>query len=86
MNIGDLYQFVLVLVLVAVVVTIGVLLLDKMGQTTGLTSAAQLSANYSRDALSPITKDYFPIIVIIGIFAVILGMLVHAFAGPTGRK
>ena len=49
--------------------------------TPGTTSS--LSA---RDAFTPITKDYYPIIIIVGVFAILLGMLVSAFGGQGMRK
>lgn len=40
MELGELYQFVLLLILIGMLLGIGVLVLDKFAQTSGITPAA----------------------------------------------
>lgn len=79
MGIGDLYQFVLVLVLVGMLVGVGVLALDKFGSTTGITSKAQEAINASRDAVGEVSITWMSLIVTIGVLAIIIGLVVGGF-------
>jgi len=45
LEIGDLYQLVLVLVLVGMILGVGVLVLDKFGSTSGITTNAKVALN-----------------------------------------
>ena len=80
MNVGELYGFVLIIVLVAVLVGVGVLILDKMAATTGITTAAGTSLNSGRDALTTINTQWLSIVVLIGIAAIIIRLLVGSFS------
>ena len=79
MNIGDLYQFVLVLVLVGMLVGVGVLALDKFGQTSGITPDAQAAINASRDAVGEVSITWMDLIVTIGVLAIIIGLVIGGF-------
>jgi len=80
MNVGELYGFVLIIVLVAVLVGVGVLILDKMAATTGITTTAGASLNSGRDALTTINTQWLSIVVLIGIAAIIIRLLVGSFS------
>lgn len=80
MEIGDLYQFVLILVLVGMLVGVGVLALDKFGQTSGITTAAQTAINASRDATAEVSTVWLSLIVTIGSLAIIIGLVIAGFA------
>lgn len=79
MNIGNLYQFVLVLVLVSMLVGVGVLALDKFGATAGITASAQTAINASRDAVGGISSTWMGLIVTIGVLAIIIGLVIGGF-------
>lgn len=72
MELGGLYSFVLLLVLVGMIIgdfvsaadetKVGVLVLDKFAATSGLTDTAELAINNSRDAITPIASTWLPLI------------------------
>lgn len=78
MEVGGLYQFVLLLVLVGIVLGVGILILDKLGASVDST-AAETALNDTRDALGTIGTDWMGIIVIVGVCAVILFLVIRAF-------
>ena len=86
MEVGQLYQFVLVLVLVGMILGIGILVLDKFSASAGITPAAQGALNDSRDAISGIASDWLPLIVIVGCLAVILFLVIRSFSGARGSR
>lgn len=79
MEIGGLYQFVLIIVLVVLLVGVGVLITDKFAQTTGVTAAAGASLNAGRDALTTINTQWMSIVILIGIMAIIIGLVIGSF-------
>lgn len=79
MQIGDLYQFVLLLVLVGMLVGVGVLALDKFAQTTGITATAASAINDSRDAIAAVSSTWMSLVVTIGILAIIIGLVIAGF-------
>lgn len=80
MEINQLYQFVLLLVLVGMITGVGVLTLDKFQATSGVTSAASTAINGSRDAIGAIGSTWMSLIVTIGILALIVALVVGSFA------
>jgi len=85
MEVGDLYQFVLLLVLVGMIIGVGVLTLDKFQATSGLTGDAILGINSSKNAIVGIATDWLPLIVVVAILAIVLGLVIRSFAGK-GRR
>jgi len=81
MEVGQLYQFALVLVLVGMIVGVGILVLDKFAASTGVTPAAETALNASRDAVGSIATDWLGLIVTIGILAIILFLVIRSFVG-----
>lgn len=79
MRIGDLYQFVLLIVLVGFLVGVGVLALDKFAATSGITTAAETAINASRDAVGEVSTTWLSLIVTIGVLAIIIGLIVGGF-------
>lgn len=79
MNVGGLYQFVLLLVLVGMLVGVGVLALDKFGQTSGIGADASTAINASRDAIADVSNTWMSLIVTIGILAIIIGLVIAGF-------
>lgn len=80
MEIGQLYQFALLIVLVGLIVGVGVLILDRFSATTGVTATAQTAINASRDAVSGIATSWMALIVTIGVLAIILTLVIRSFA------
>jgi len=80
MEVGDLYQLVLMLVLIGLILGIGVLVLGKFGSTTGITSDASTAINDTITALTPIASDWLPLIVTVAVLAIILTLVLRSFA------
>ena len=80
MELGDLYQFVLMLVLVGMIIGVGVLVLDEFGSSAGISATASTSINAARDAISPIATTWLTLIVTIVILAIILTIVIRSFA------
>jgi hypothetical protein len=80
MEIGGLYQFVLLLVLVGMLIGVGVLTLDKFASSSGVTSAASTALNSTRDEISNISTVWLGIIVTIVVMAIILTVVIRSFA------
>ena len=80
MEIGDLYQLVLVLVLVGMILGVGVLTLGKFAATSGITSDASTAINDTIAAITPIATDWLPLIVTVAVLAIILVLVLRSFA------
>ena len=80
MELGGLYQVVLLLVLVGMLVGVGVLVTDKFGSTSGVTGSAQTAINASRDAIGEVATTWMSLLVTIIIMAVILTLIIRSFA------
>jgi len=81
MDVGDLYQFVLLLVLVGMILGVGILVLDKFGETNDISNATSTAINDTRDALTPIATTWLPLIVTVAVLAIVLGLVIKSFAG-----
>lgn len=81
MEVGQLYQLVLLLVLVGMILGVGILVLDKFGSSSGVTAAASTTINATRDAISPIATTWLPLIVTVAVLAIILTLVIRSFAG-----
>lgn len=79
MEIGELYQFVLLLVLVGMVLGIGILVLDKFSASSGVTAAAQDAINDTRDSLGTVASTWLPLIVTVAILAIVLTLVIRSF-------
>ena len=80
MDIGDLYQFILLLVLVGMIVGVGLLTLDKFGSASGVTAAASTGINDTRDAIAEIPTTWLSLIVTVAVLAIILTLVIRSFA------
>ena len=80
MQVGELYQFVLLLVLIGMILGVGILVLDNFSTSTGVTATAQTAINGTRDALSPIATTWLPLIVTVAVLAIILTLVIRSFA------
>ena len=77
MNLGETYQAVLMLVLIGMIVGVGVLSLDRLGDQTGNTTQAAINA--SRDAIGGFASNWMELIVTMIALAIILTLVVTAF-------
>ena len=71
MEIGQLYQFVLLLVIVGMLIGAGIVALDKFSSTSGISAAAQTAINAVRDAISGIATSWVGLVVVIAMLAII---------------
>jgi len=81
MEVGGLYQFVLLIVLVGMIVGVGVLVLDKFSTSSGVTTAAQTAINASRLEVSNISTVWLGLIVTVAILAIILFLVIRSYGG-----
>jgi len=84
MAIADLYQYILLFVLIGMVLGIGVLVLDKFMATSGMSNNSIETINGTINALKPVSTSWLPIIITVAVLAVILSLIVGAFANKTG--
>ena len=80
-EVGQLYQFVLLIVLVGLILGVGVLILDKFASSTGITAAAGTAVNNTVTAISPIATTWLPLIVTVAVLSIILVLVIRSFAG-----
>ena len=81
MEVNDLYQFVLLIVLIGMLLGVGILVLDSFSTSTGVTAKAQTAINGTRDALAPIATTWLPLIITVAVLAIILTLVIKSFAG-----
>jgi len=81
MEIGQLYQLVLLLVMVGMILGVGVLVLDKFSVTSGIGSTASDAINDTRDAITPIASTWLPLIVTVAVLAIIMTLVIRSFSG-----
>jgi len=79
MAMQDLYQNVLMVILIGMVVGVGVLTLDKFGQADGITTDAGTAINASRDAVGGIASNWMDLVVTIVILVTILALVIGGF-------
>lgn len=78
---NDLFQFVLLVVMVAIVIGAGVLALDKFGGVAATSSAAASTAiNNARTEVGNISTNWLGIIITIAMVAILIGLLVTSFS------
>ena len=81
MKIGQLYQFILLIVVSGMLLGVGIVALDKFGGSGGIGSTASQAINDTRDALTPIATTWIPLIVTIASLAIVLGLVIKSFGG-----
>jgi len=80
MDLGSLFPALLVFLITAVMIGIGVFILDKIG-ASGLTTSATTSINSTRDSFATLGTTWFPILVIVLGAVLVIGMLMSGFGG-----
>lgn len=81
MQVGELYQFVLLIVLVGMVLGVGILSIDKFSSSSGVTSAASTALNDTRTELGTIASSWLGLIVTIAVLAIVITLVVRSFGG-----
>lgn len=83
-QINNLYGYVLILGMIGILLGVVLTVLSKLGNTSGITNKAEDSINDSITALSSITSDWLPVIVVVAVAAIVL-YLVMRFGGEGKR-
>jgi len=85
MEVGGLYQFVLLIVLVGMLIGVGVLALDKFSSSSGVTATASSAINSARSEVATIASTWLGLIVTIAVLAIIITLVVRSFGFQGGR-
>ena len=80
MEVGNLYQFVLLIVLVGMLLGVGILAIDKFSASSGVTAAASTALNNTRTELGTIASTWLGLIVTIAVLAIIITLVVRSFS------
>ena len=84
MEIGELYNFVLLIVLVGMILGVGLIVLGNFSVTSGITSTASTAINNTILAMTPIASTWLPLIVTVSVLAIILTLVIRSFGA--GRR
>jgi len=79
MELKDLYNFVLLIVLVGMIIGVGVLTLDKFSTSTGVSATASTAINNTRAEIANISTNWIGLIVTVSILAIILTLVIRSF-------
>ena len=79
MDVGDLYNFVLLIVLIGMLLGVGIVVLTNFAVATGITPAGSLAVNQTITALAPIAATWMPLIVTVSVLAIILKLVIGSF-------
>ena len=79
MELGDLYQFVLLIVLIGLLIGVGMVVLSNFEQTTAVTGTASTAINNTVTAISAIPSTWLPLIVTIAVLSIVLVLVIRAF-------
>jgi len=86
MELGGLYQFVLLLVLVGMIIGVGIVALDKFAAVDGLSTAAKTALGNTSSAIATISNSWLGLIVIIVVLAIIITIMIKSFAGGAMQR
>jgi|TARA_Y100000310_G_C20686141_1_gene819134 MFS superfamily sulfate permease-like transporter len=79
MQVGDLYNFVLLIVMVGIILGVGVIVLDNLQQTSGIGATAQTAVNDTINAITPIASTWLPLIVTVAVLAIVLFLVIRNY-------
>ena len=79
MELKDLYSFVLLLVMVGMIIGIGVVIFDKFGQSSAVTTTANTTIGEMRTEVANISSNWLGLIVTVSILAIILTLVIRSF-------
>lgn len=80
MEVSNLYQFVLLLVLVGMILGVGILTLDKFEASSAMTTEAGNTIGNVSAEIATISSDWLGLIVTVAILAIILTLVIRSFA------
>jgi hypothetical protein len=81
MEIGELYQLILLIVLVGMILGVGLVVLVNFSAATGVTGTLAATAiDNAVTALSPIGSTWIGLIVTVSILSIILTLVIRSFA------
>ena len=87
MEFQQLYQFVLMVVLIGLILGVGMVVLGAFSVSTGVTAGASTAINNTITALATIPSTWLPLIVTIAALAIILTLVIRSFQfGGGGRR
>lgn len=81
MEVRDLYNFVLLVVLIGMILGVGLIVLGNFSTTSGITSTASTAINNTITALTPIASTWLSLIVTVAVLAIILRLVLKSFGG-----
>lgn len=84
MEVAQLYEFVLLIVLVGILIGAGTLGLDKFSTSSGVTVTAQTAINNSRTEVANIASNWLGLIVTFGVLAILITLIITSFGGISG--
>jgi len=79
MELKDLFSFVLMLVIVGMIIGIGVIIFDKFGQSTAVTTTANTTITAMRTEIANISTNWIGLMVTVVILAIILVLVIGNF-------
>lgn len=80
-NVQDLYPFVILLVLLAMVVGIGLITIHEFSTAPGLNESTAAAINKTTESLESIPNTWLPLIVVITVLAIIMSIVMKGFGG-----
>lgn len=80
MDVGELYQFVLILVLIGILLGVSFTVLGNLSSASGVTNNASTAINQTISALGTIPSTWLTLIVTIAVLAIVLTLVLRAFA------
>ena len=84
MEIGALYNFILLIVLCGMILGVGIIVLDKFSTSAGISATASTAVNNTRTSLTPIASTWMPLIVTVAVLSIVLTLVIRSF-GQQGR-
>lgn len=82
MELKDLYQFVLLLVLIGMILGVGFVVLVNFKDSAGVTgTTADTAINQTITAMLPISGTWLPLIITVAILAIVLTLVIKSFTG-----
>jgi len=79
MEVNELYQFVLLLVMIGLILGVGILVLDKFKSANTVSSTANTTLDNTISAITPIASTWLPLIVTIVVLSIILTLVIRSF-------
>lgn len=79
MEVGDLYQFVLLLVLVGLLIGVGMVVLSNFESSSAVSGTSSTAINNTMIAIATIPSTWLPLIVTVSVLSIILVLVIRSF-------